>query len=54
MPYGGSGSEGDKIMDKAIHSANFDDNKSIDSTSPDHFITTECVAGISRDTVQKA
>jgi hypothetical protein len=38
-------------LQEAIYSANFDDNKAIDSTNPDHFITTECVKGNGDDTI---
>jgi hypothetical protein len=44
---GGSGCS----LVEAIYSANFDDNKAIDSTNPDHFITTECVKGTGDDTI---
>jgi HYR domain len=43
---GGVGTGGCSLQE-AIYSANFNDNKAIDSTNPDHFITTECVAGSS-------
>ncbi len=38
-------------LQEAIFSANFDKNIAIDSTNPDRFITTECVAGNGHDTI---
>jgi len=36
---------------EAIYSANFDSNIAINTTNPDHFITTECEAGSGEDTI---
>src|SRR5688572_13218992 len=38
-------------LQEAIYSANFDSNIAIDSTNPDHFITTECEPGNGDDTI---
>lgn len=44
-------SSGGCSLPEAIYSANFDRNIAIDSTSPDHFITTNCAAGNGDDTI---
>lgn len=38
-------------LQEAIYAANFDRSVAIDSTHPDHFITTECTAGSGNDTI---
>src|SRR5262245_14283700 len=38
-------------LQEAIYSANFDRNVAIDSTNPDHFITTECEPGSGHDVI---
>src|SRR6266496_4318686 len=38
-------------LQEAIYSANFHSNIAIDATDPDHFITTQCVAGTGNDTI---
>jgi uncharacterized repeat protein (TIGR01451 family) len=44
-------STGGCSLQEAIYSANFDNNIAIDSTNPDHFITTECAPGSGDDTI---
>src|SRR5437870_4693977 len=38
-------------LQEAIYSANFHSNIAIDATDPDHFITSQCVAGTGNDTI---
>src|SRR6266542_2256959 len=38
-------------LQEAIYSANFDQNIAVDSTNPDHFYITGCVAGSGADTI---
>ena len=43
--------DGECSLEEAIYSANFDNNLAIDSTNPDHFVTTECAPGSGDDTI---
>lgn len=43
--------DGKCSLQEAIYSANFDNNIAIDSTNPDHFVTTECEPGSGDDTI---
>jgi hypothetical protein len=45
-----SGTGGCSLVE-AIYSANFRNNLAIDSTNPDHFVTTGCVPGDGNDTI---
>jgi len=38
-------------LQEAVYSSNFHANIAIDATDPDHFITTQCVAGTGNDTI---
>jgi hypothetical protein len=43
--------DGDCSLQEAIYSANFDNNIAIDTTNPDHFVTTDCEPGSGDDTI---